>query len=674
VILLLSILIYVYTSLVVGRWVFQKLTPGKYLVVLFLTIYSLNVLAVGSLAILHRLNDRPFFLLTQIILCLTVLSVLHLAAGVSLKPTIKLEKPAWGAGEYAIISCLLFIMGGFFLVGISTSPNNLDSLATHLLRIYYWLQHGSLESWPASTPFQLWYPVNAHFQGVWLFLLGRSERIFFLVQWCSYVIILVLTYEMGVFLGFRRTAALFCSLLCLGIPVALLQTYSFQGDLSVAALILAGIYFLYICRYEEDPKLLFAAILSFALALGTKQTAYFAMPVIVIFAILWQRRTRLNVKTWVMVVATIAMIGLFSVNKNIQNILETGRFFGKLEAYSISENPIGKATQSFSHNLPRYLYSLFSFDGLPLDAQEKLTAWKAGAITNLDTGLNLGLEDGRYLPPGYDESEAFTYAAVPPLTEDTAWPGVICFLVIPIGVVVSLFNRDRKIRDYAVFALVFGLVYTILVILQRPGWDPYQGRYFVLGLIPAVPLAAAIVPKKKPWNSLVISLLSLVVLIIGLNTLLFNKSKPVLSKYELSQGLTGVLARLPQTNPITLKARSLAGFVIGFVKEIAPVGESVFMQSRIQQIYNSNQSTIENLEFVEQRLKTNEPISLFNPPFLLEYGLFGENAFRQLIPINTLADYGGETYLITTTKIDDPGSMGLKLRGKFRGIFFYRKL
>ena len=602
-ILLLSILIYVYTSLVVGRWVFQKLTPGKYLVVLFLTIYSLNVLAVGSLAILHRLNDRPFFLLTQIILCLTVLSVLHLAAGVSLKPTIKLEKPAWGAGEYVLISCILIIMGGFFLVGMTTSPNNLDSLATHLLRIYYWLQHGSLESWPASTPFQLWYPVNAHFQGVWLFLLGRSEKLFFLVQWCSYVIILVLTYEMGVFLGFRRIAALFCSLLCLGIPVALLQTYSFQGDLSVAALILVGIYFLYVFRYEEDPKLLFAAILSFALALGTKQTAYFAMPVIVIFAILWLRGTRLNVRTWVVVVVTIAMIGLFSVNKNIQNILETGRFFGKLEAYSISENPIGKATQSFSHNLPRYLYSLFSFDGLPLDAQEKLTAWKAGAITNLDTGLNLGLEDGRYLPPGYDESEAFTYAAVPPLTEDTAWPGVICFLVIPIGVVVSLFNRDRKIRDYAVFALVFGLVYTILVILQRPGWDPYQGRYFVLGLIPAVPLAGVLIPQRKPWGGVVITSISIVVIVIGLNTLFFNDAKPILTKYEISQELSWMLDRIPTSNTVYRKSRAIAGVVFRYLESISPTGESIFTKSRISQVYNSNQGTITSVEYIEQNNK-----------------------------------------------------------------------
>ncbi len=177
-------------------------------------------------------------------------------------------------------------MGGFFVVGIMTSPNNLDSLATHFCESITGLQHGSLESWPASTQFQLYYPVNAHFQGTWLFLFGGSEKLFFLVQWFSYLIILILTYEIGIFLGSRRVVAMFCALLCLGFRWRCLQTYSFQGDLTVAALILAGIYFLFTYRYVGEPKLLFSAMLSLALAMGTKQTAYFTLPVLIGFGIL----------------------------------------------------------------------------------------------------------------------------------------------------------------------------------------------------------------------------------------------------------------------------------------------------------------------------------------------------------------------------------------------------
>ncbi len=331
--LILSILIYSYTAFLAGKWVFKELTVGKFLITFYLVAYSVNILIFGILAAFHRLNDKPLFILVQVIMCSLIVLILRLAGGVSLKPSLSLRWNNWRAGEYVLFSCMAIIMGGFFFVGINTSPNNLDSLATHILRIYYWLQHRSLESWPASTQFQLYYPVNAHFQGTWLFLLGGSEKLFFLVQWFSYLITLVLTYEMGILLGSRRVVAMFCALVCLGLPVALLQMYSFQGDLTVAALILAGIYFLYTYRYADEPPLLFAALISITLALGTKQTAYFALPVLISFGFYWLRNTGLKVKSWVVIAVTIAMIGLFAVNKNIQNIQETGKVFGRVAPF-----------------------------------------------------------------------------------------------------------------------------------------------------------------------------------------------------------------------------------------------------------------------------------------------------------------------------------------------------
>ncbi len=294
--LILSILIFAYTAFLVSKWVFKEISPGKFLIVFYLTVYSVNVLVFEFLSLIHRLNDKSLFILVQALLCGMIVLALKYWGDVSLLPRISFRWVNWGAGEYILFSFIALIMGGFFNVGIMTSPNNLDSLATHLLRIYYWLQHGSLESWPASTQFQLYYPVNAHFQGTWLFLLGGSEKLFFLVQWFSYLVTLILTYEIGIFLGNRRVVAIFCALLCLGLPVALLQTYSFQGDLTVAALILAGIYFLYTYRYAGEPPLLFAALLSLTLAMGTKQTAYFTLPVLIGFGIYWLKDTRLKVR------------------------------------------------------------------------------------------------------------------------------------------------------------------------------------------------------------------------------------------------------------------------------------------------------------------------------------------------------------------------------------------
>ncbi len=54
----------------------KKLTIGKYLIVFYLTIYSVNVLVFETLAIAHRMGDKPIFLLVQILFCGVILAVL----------------------------------------------------------------------------------------------------------------------------------------------------------------------------------------------------------------------------------------------------------------------------------------------------------------------------------------------------------------------------------------------------------------------------------------------------------------------------------------------------------------------------------------------------------------------------------------------------------------------
>ncbi len=191
--------------------------------------------------------------------------------------------------------------------------------------------------------------------------------------------------------------AMFCALVCLGLPVALLQMYSFQGDLTVATLILAGIYFLYTYRYAGESPLLFAALLSLTLAMGTKQTAYFTLPVLIGFGTYWLKDTRLKVRTWVVIVVTIAMIGLFSVNKNIQNIQETGKMFGRVAPFYIKENPFGVARKASFTIFPDTYISLISFDGLPLDIRSKITSAKAILAREIDTRVESSI--GRWALP-----------------------------------------------------------------------------------------------------------------------------------------------------------------------------------------------------------------------------------------------------------------------------------
>ena len=186
--------------------------------------------------------------------------------------------------EYLITVIIGLILAALFVVGITTPPDNLDSLHTHLPRIYYWLQHGNLNYYPTMTMKQNTYPMVAHLQGLWLFLFSRNASLFFLVQWYSLLICTIIIFKLGKSFGFSSTQALIGSLVFLSFPVVLLQSYTFQGDLIVSALILIATYYIFMYIREGEYKYLVGHLLVLALAIGTKQTAFFVLPV---FAILW---------------------------------------------------------------------------------------------------------------------------------------------------------------------------------------------------------------------------------------------------------------------------------------------------------------------------------------------------------------------------------------------------
>ncbi len=282
------------------------------------------------------------------------------------------------------------------------------------------------------------------------------------------------------------------------------------------------------------------------------------------------------------------------------------------------------------------------------------------------------MEDGRFLPPGYDENEAFSYNSLPPLTEDTSWIGLVGFLIIPAGLVTSLFSKDKRIKDYAVFSGMFGLVYMLFVIAQRASWDPYQGRYFIMGLIPAIPLISGIVPNKKPFDGLVMATITILVVGVALNTFIFNESKTILSKYQISLGLNQNLEKIPKTGWVNQNIRRVLGFGFGYLHSIAPEDEMIFTRPRYFQVYNSNLSTVKKLVFVDQVIPEGESIYLLKPSYTLEFGLFGENITRKLFPIKSLDQFRGDSFLITHSKIKAPEELGLSLIGKFDRIYIYR--
>ena len=97
-------------------------------------------------------------------------------------------------------------------------PNNNDSLATHMSRVAYWLQHGSFFPWPSQRTWQITYPVNMQMQMFWTMLFLRSDRIVEIVQWLGALAAMVAVFGLARLLGASRPQALFSALILATFP------------------------------------------------------------------------------------------------------------------------------------------------------------------------------------------------------------------------------------------------------------------------------------------------------------------------------------------------------------------------------------------------------------------------------------------------------------------------
>jgi len=139
------------------------------------------------------------------------------------------------------------------------------------------------------------------------------------------------------------------------------------------------------------------------------------------------------------------------------------------------------------------------------------------------------------------------------------------------------------------------LIFTPLEIIFRPGWDPFQGRYFA-------PLVALCAPLMAIWfkengNSIYEWIIALLAIMIVTVTLLYNPSKPTLGKFADEFHIWS--------------------------------NNRVFVQT----IQRKNDRDVYYM--VEKFVPADATLGYYVPFFILDYPFFGENIRRQLEPLTS---------------------------------------
>ena len=353
-------------------------------------------------------------------------------------------------------------------VAFGTPPNNWDSMRYHLTRAAGWYQRGAVEYFPVHNEIANTFPRNAEIEIVYTLAFVGRDTVAAAPQLLAKLALLATVYGIGRRVGFPGAPAAFAALVFATLPQTALQSVTTQNDLVVASFVAAAVFFLLGGARRELP---FAGI-ALGLALGTKLTAVFALPVLAVAAALVLPRRRLaEAAAWA--AGGFALLGAHGYAANLR---ETGSVLGNarenttLRADTTSTEPL--------ETLARMAYRFVDLSGLhpPKPLTESIQRVSQKLL------LELGMDDApRKL------AEPNTVA-----DHDRSYFGLLGpLLIVPLALVtVALAVRRRVTRARA--ALALALPVYLAAVAATLSYNDYLGRFLLTPVALTMPLAAAV--------------------------------------------------------------------------------------------------------------------------------------------------------------------------------------
>jgi hypothetical protein len=266
-----------------------------------------------------------------LLLAVIVWRRLGMPAPPSFRPVLRLLGEAWH--DPVLAALMVAVAGGLVYVValiVGTAPNDYDALWYHLARAAFWKQQHEVSYIAGANDYRLnAFPPNAEIADAFTMILGRSERFVGFVQFTSLGATMVAVGGIGRRLGLTGRQALFGALAFATLPVVLLQASTGLNDLVLASFLVCCTYFL----FSETAVGLALAALALGLAIGTKDIALLALPVLALAALVIHPR-----RLWPRL-AVVAVVGVVAgAYWYLFNLAETGSLFGISHRAAVGPN------------------------------------------------------------------------------------------------------------------------------------------------------------------------------------------------------------------------------------------------------------------------------------------------------------------------------------------------
>lgn len=410
----------------------------------------------------------------------------------------------------SLLIAVVVVIGGIaFAQGFFSFPTTTDAHNYHIPRALYWLEHKSILQPEIYTSNDFMGPYPSVVLAL-LYSLTASDRLLFLSQWTSYLLIIIISGKVLTALGASHKQREFGQILVATIPITVLQASSVQSDLVVALWCLVSI--LYVLRLNSEKNPMYSIPFAAALGLGILSKAtmflYAVIPLslFLFFCIQFQNKKK------ILVPSAIAF-GVFVV-LTFPHMYQNYRFFGtplgRFESHkrTIHFTVRGLSVPGIAVNIYRNYLMHFPFGPLGAGADRTVDAFFAVIGTSLSDSSTTWT------------GARFTHTRYPIPQEDIA----IAPLHIVFGSMTFLFILRKKIKTPDAVLLTASwaswIIFSVVLL-----WQPYHSRQHQAMLLSIIIASVAVIKIPRRAQRVV----QLMTVLIAFVVICANTSRPLIS-------------------------------------------------------------------------------------------------------------------------------------------------
>lgn len=630
-------------------------------ILIFFLVSCAYIITVMEIAGFLSWLKKPFLILViQMVITLLIilpLKMKHLKkfTPLSLKSNFNIRNLAHLIAKNKLISVfsLFVVLVYFFLfyLALRFPQNTTDSLYNHLSRIGYWLQQGSLKPYAGFNNLGTTFPYNNSLLMLWSVIFLHSDRLVGLVQYFSTLILSLSIYLTATQLGFPRKGSLLVSLIFLTFPIILFESITAQNDILVSCFLLIAFFFFLKFIYVKEKIYLLFSILSYTLAVGTKQNAFFALPgylLLFTYAIVINHKNRRKIHFFssVCLISFSSLVGSYAY---LQNWINFGTPIPQPSTDILKPvDKIDSLGEKIKINSARLFYQFITCEGIPPNSEIECISIKRKIIGPLFLNRFIDIESPVYL---LEQSEPFRMDRRYSLNEESSWFGIQGWIILIPGILLGMIHAIKNKKPEVGILIITGLIFFLITASFKKGWDPYQGRYLIFPVALILPFCSQFLARDKSiikfLNSIILGFCAFTMIL----SICLDDSRPLVSR-KMAYALEIWESKNPSFLP-NFGSR---------LEHLARSDRDVWDASRIEIMTRSDGSLQPVVEMVSQYLPGSSSLAILAKPGLFpDYLFFGDGFFRRVTPLISTEDLQENIYKFGDYLLVSPDYYSLNL-------------